>query len=445
MKFFPRRWMPAALLMLLVLPAVAAAQAGGATLDKIVATVDDEIILLSEVAQDVQLFLMQTGARVDSAQHHSLLQEALENMVKEKVLLAKARRDGIEIEQAELDNAMDRHLAGLIQQAGGQANFDRQLLAEGLTQRDLRRELSVPMKEQLMVQRVVERETWELTVSDEEARAFFDENRENPEIIPLRPQAVKLAHILVVPKAEGERADSARAQWQASLDRLDAGEEFAEVAREMSGGPAASAGGDLGWFELEDIAQLPLRESLVSLPPGESLREVITDQGIHIVRMEERVGSRVHFRQILIPLEVGDEDRRRGRDRAKEAWKFLEAGGDWAEAVGRWSDDEFSRNEAGGLPLIPEGQLDDRYREVIELLEAGEFSTVFRGLRGFQIIRLTEREPSRPFAYEEIEEQLGTELLNQKRNETLEAFLVALEEEVLVNRIGILGPSEMGR
>ena len=275
--------------------------------------------------------------------------------------------------------------------------------------------------------------------------AFFAENRDNAEIIPQRPRSVKLSHILVIPRAEGERADSARAVWQEIVDRLDAGEDFADLAREYGEGPAAEAGGDLGWFELEDIAQIPLREALVQLPADEILREVVTDQGIHVVRMEERTGSRVHFSQILIPLKVSDEDRRRARDRAKEAWKFLEGGGDWAEAVTRWSDDPYSRDAAGQLPEIPEEQLDDRYGEVVELLEPGEFSTVFRGLRGFQIIRLDAREPERPFEYEEISEQLRAELLNQKRNETLESFLRALEDEIFVNRVGIPAPGQPGQ
>ncbi len=441
-----KRSLTFALVGILALLAAAPALAQGdlATLDKIVATVDDEVILLSSVLQDVELFLMQTGMQVDSLQYRQLMEEALDNMVSEKILLAKARREGHEIPEDELSLALDRHIDGLRQQAGGEGRFQRQLDAEGLDLRELRRRLSDPMRDQLMVQRVVEGITWELEVGEAEAREFFEANKHDSEMIPLRPQAVKLAHLLVTARPAPEVEAAARVDWQKAVDRLSAGEDFGAVARELSRGPAASQGGDLGWLNLQDIAQPALQETLVGLEPGLTADEVISEAGLHIIRLEDRQGGAVHIKQILFPMTITDEDRDVSRARAREAWRFLGEGGDWAAAVLEYSDDKFTREQGGELPVIPLDQLDDRYRDIIELLEPGEYSTVFKGVRGYQIVLLQERENARPFEYEEIAEQLRVELLAQKRNETISSYLVELESEVFVQRMGIPEPEEMG-
>lgn len=442
-----KRALTAALLTILALGATHPALAQGgdlATLDKIVATVDDEVILLSAVLQDVELFLMQTGMQVDSLQYRQLMEEALENMVSEKILLAKARREKQEVGEDELSMALDRHIEGLRQQAGGESRFQRQLEAEGMDMRDLRRRLSDPMRDQLMVQRVVEGVTWELEVGEAEAREFFEANKMNSDMIPLRPQAVKLAHLLVVPRPAASVEAVARRSWQAALDRLAAGEDFGAVAKELSSGPAADKGGDLGWLNLQDIAQPALQEALMGLEAGQTAEEVITEAGLHIIRMEERQGAGVHFRQIVIPMKVTEDDRLEARERAREAWKFLNEGGEWQAAVTQFSDDKYTRDQGGELPAIPIDQLDDRYRDIIELLEPNEYSTVFKGARGYQIVRLRGREAARPFEYEEIAEQLRVELLAQKRNETIANYLVDLEKEVFVQRMGIPDPQELG-
>jgi len=439
-----KRAMLLAAILVFGLGQAALAQGGNpAMLDKIVATVDDEVILLSAVLQDVELFLMQTGARVDSIQYRQLMEEALGNMVNEKILLAKARRDGIQIGEEELNMALDRHVAGLIEQSGGENRFQRQLDAEGMDRRDLRRRLGDPMRDQLMVQRVVETVTWDLEVGENEARAFFEENKGNEEIIPLRPRAVKLSHILVNARPAPEVETALRKDWRAALDRLAAGEEFAEVARAMSKGPAAALGGDLGWLGMGDIADPVIQEALVSLEPGQIDEEVMTEQGLHILKLDERNGNRVRIHQIVFPLTITEEDRQRARDRAREAHKVLVEGGAWDETVLEYSDDEYTRERGGSLPLIPVDQLEDRYRDIIELLEPGEYSPVFKGIRGYQIVKLDGREKPRPFEFDEIKDQLRAELLAQKRGETLESYIAELEDEVLVQRMGIPDADKM--
>jgi peptidyl-prolyl cis-trans isomerase SurA len=175
----------------------------------------------------------------------------------------------------------------------------------------------------------------------------------------------------------------------------------------------------------------------VSLPSGEISDLVVSEQGLHLLKMEERQGSQVHFRQIFLSLPLAEEDKLHARERSREAWKRLQAGEDWSLIAAEFSDDTITKTDGGRLPSIAKEQLDERYRSVIEVLEAGEYSSVFLAAVGYEIVRLVERERERPFTYEEISQQLQGELLGRKRTEILEDYVVALADEITIVRNGI--------
>jgi peptidyl-prolyl cis-trans isomerase SurA len=236
-----------------------------------------------------------------------------------------------------------------------------------------------------------------------------------------------------MPKAAPEKEAALNATLADIDARLTAGEDFTEIAGAFSQGPAAARGGDLGWWKLADIALPELAYGLSNMPAGERNR-IRSEQGHHIVEMLEREGQRVHFRQIFLPLPIDDADRQAARDRARQAWKALQAGDDWATVVLTYSDDSPTREKGGRLPAIPEEQLDERYRDVVDLLEPGEYSGVFLGKHGYQILRLEGREAARPFEFEEIAEQLRADVLGRKRGEVIQNYILGLESEIIVNR-----------
>jgi peptidyl-prolyl cis-trans isomerase SurA len=418
-------------------PAPTAPASTPVLLEQIVATVDDEVILLSEIVADLQFHAMQAGQLPPPDEQRALLEQARTGRIQEKLLVAKARRDQIQIGDEDLDQALDGHIANLRKQAGSDSRFLSELAREGLTERDLRKNLREPMREQMLAQRVIERVAMELTVSDEELQRYYDENRNDPERIPLRPRAVELSHLVVLPQAAPEQERALRAKLEEAQHRLAAGEDFATVAIALSQDPAAARGGDLGWWELKDIALPELAMALANLPPGQRADEVRSEQGYHILKMEEREGQRVHFRQIFFPLPLSEADRQAARDRAREAWQRLQEGADWAATVLAYSDDAPTREQGGRLPVIPEEQLDERYRSVVEALEPGEYSGVFLGRQGYQILRLEARDAARPYSLPEVTDQLRAELVGSKRNQAIEHYLVGLEQEMLVTRFDL--------
>ena len=416
---------------------ILAQEGGGKILERVVASVDDEIILLSELLAELQILVIRTGKQPSREQVSEILENALESNIREKLLIAKAHRDDVQIGDDELERAMDQHIGRLQDQAGGEASFQRELEREGLTMRELRKKLSDPMRDQILVQQMLERLTYDLAVTDAEAQTFFSENSGNREIIPLRPEMLSLAHILVRPKPDQALSDAVDAKLERVRQRLAAGDDFALVAKELSEGPAAPRGGDMGTFSLGDIAIPAIAQALANLAAGELSDLVVSEQGLHLLKMEERQGNQVHFRQIFFSLPLGQADQDRARALAREALKGLQAGRAWDEVVAEYSDDELTRESGGELPPIGKEQLDERYRNVIDVLEAGEHSGVFLAGQGFEIVRLVARQAARPFEFDEIAQQIESELMGRKRAERLEGYVSALSDEIVIVRNGI--------
>ncbi|MCP4547568.1 MAG: hypothetical protein GY835_14005 [bacterium] len=411
--------------------------AGDAILDKIVASVDDEPILLSDLLIDVQAYIQQIGQMPDSTQFMSLLDEALQNRVNEKMLVAKAHRDEIQVGEDELERSMDAHIARLTEQAGGEARFQFELEKEGLTDRELRRKLLPNMRDQMLVQRILERISYEITATEDETRAYYEANKDNRDILPLRPTAVILSHVLFQPQASGPRATEVQALVATAKRRLASGEDFGAIASDISEGPAAARGGDLGWFNLRDIGLQALRAALVDLQVGEIADDVVSEQGHHILEVVERTGGRVHFRQIFFAMTVADTDKLEARARARDAHSRLLAGEDWAAVAKELSDDSMTKDDGGRLPEIAENQLEAQYLGIVQALEPGEMSSVFQSATGYQIIRLESREVERPFGFEEIADQLRTQLINMRRSEMLDQYIEELRGEISIQLHGL--------
>ena len=125
-----------------------------------------------------------------------------------------------------------------------------------------------------------------VVVTDEEIAAYY---KENPETFEAEDRAHAYHLIIIIGEdAAPEALTAARAKAEAARQRaLAEGEDFTTVARELSEGPSASAGGDLGWVNRGALVS-PLSETIFSLEPGEISEVVQTRFGFHVATISER-------------------------------------------------------------------------------------------------------------------------------------------------------------
>ena len=144
-----------------------------------------------------------------------------------------------------------------------------------------------------------------IEVSDEELRAIYDEERTRFETTEER----KARHILIA--VDDDQEAPARAAADAVVARLKSGEDFAAVATELSADAGSKAqGGDLGWIGRGALTG-PFEDALFALGVGDISEPVRTDQGFHIIRLDElRSGEQQPFEAVREELAAETRTRR---------------------------------------------------------------------------------------------------------------------------------------
>ena len=308
------------LALLLVLSSVAWADKSPNTgkkehLDRVVAVVNDSIILQSEL--DARLVpVRQEAAQIADPQERrrreaKLASQVLDEMVNEELIVQAAEAAKIEVDSSEVQAALDE-----IKQ---QNNLDDAGLAQALAQQgytlggykaDLRRQLlRLRAQNQLVAPKV--------NVSDEDVRARYNEMQRRSESV----SAVQLSHILIkLPEHPTEQQiNEAKEKAAKAMDMVKGGQAFAEVAKQVSEDPSTSAnGGELGWFQRGSIN--PDWEQIVfSMQKGDMRGPVTGPQGLHIFYVTDIKQSELKpYDQMKDQLQR--ELRRRELDKATQNW-----------------------------------------------------------------------------------------------------------------------------
>jgi peptidyl-prolyl cis-trans isomerase SurA len=362
----------------------------GTLLDRIVALVDEGVVLQSELDQQVELITRQLraeGTRMPPPQ--VLRQQVLENLIVQQVQLQRADRIGIRISEEQLNMALQRiadrngvtfsQLPAVMAQEGisypvFREQMRRELTIDALRQRDVMGRIAVSERE---IQRWLEQQAT--------TRGGQVELDISQILIPLPEDPTP------------QRLAEAQARAEAIHARLEAGEDFAELAVAESSGQQALAGGRLGWRR---ASQLPAQfaASIQTLSTGEFSAPVRSSSGFHLFRVnavrggDERVFElQTRARHILVtPNEIADDDAVQAR--LQIIRERILNGDSFADIAMLESQDPGSAARGGDLGWNPRGIFVPEFEAVLAQLEPGEISEPFRSPYGWHIILLEDRQ-----------------------------------------------------
>jgi peptidyl-prolyl cis-trans isomerase SurA len=394
--------------------------------DRIIAVVDNEIILESELNSQAQMYAMQQ--RIDPQQLPLLKEQMLESMINKRLLLAKAIRDTVVVSDAEIQQELDNQMRQFEQIYG---SID--LVAEqmGMSVPRLRREMREDIRKELLVQRLQSKTFQTINVSRREVRNFYQQHRTE---LPPVPEQVEVAHIFIMPEEdENVRAD-VYARAEQLRDSILAGADFEALAKQYSVDTGtAERGGDLGWVR-RGLFVREFEEAVFAMSPGEVSEVVETPFGLHIIRLEERRGDSVRPRHILLRIERSEESDRPTIDKLNEIRRRVLGGESFEDLAKENSQDTDTAPFGGTLGTLPTEQLETDIRRVVSDLSEGQISDPARinlgEDYGYSIIKLNKRIPQSEIDFDRDYQFLERFATQYKMESEFEKLIDNLRNEI---------------
>ena len=413
------------LFIVLVIPLAALA---GEPLNGIVATVNDDVIMQSEL--DSRMAMVITQLEQQKAQlprEEALKKQVLDRLIIENLQLQMAERSGIRID----DDTLNKSLLAMAKQNNMTLDQFRQVLEKDgfdyvAFREQFRNQLTMTRVRQQMVDNRVEVTEQEVDHLLANAASFNDQNRE-----------YHLAHILVsVPEAASpEQIQAAQQRVDDILKRLRGGADFSQVAIAESDGQQALTGGDLGWRK---TGQLPsfFSDVVGQLQKGQISDPIRSPSGFHLIEIVDIRGDDRHIieqtkvRHILLrPDALASEDE--VRVRIQQLHERIAQGEDFATLARANSQDPGSGSEGGDLGWVTPGQMVPEFEKAMDSLAVGEVSEPVKSRFGWHLIQVQDRREHDNT--EDYQRTRARESIRQRKtDEELEIWLRRLRDESYV-------------
>jgi peptidyl-prolyl cis-trans isomerase SurA len=399
-------------------------------IDAIVAVVDEDVILRSELDREVNTLLGQLAQNGGQTPPRDVVEsQLLERMIDFRVQLARADGTGIRVTDAEIEQTM-RQIA---QQNG--ITLDQMSMAlarDGVSVQDFRRKL----REQMAVERFRSRFVQQrVNVTATEIDNLIASGR-------MLAGEIRLSHILI-PVPEGANPDQiAEAERNAGAVRseIEGGLDFATAAIRHSRGPQALEGGDLGWRRVDQVPGA-FGEALSQLKLGEVSPPFRGPGGFHIIKLaDQRESGPVMVEEfnalhlMVTPSELLSADQARGR--IEDLHRRISAGENFGDLARQFSDDLGSKNQGGDLGWVEQFAFGTVVGNTLGTLADGELSAPFQteGGNWHLVKRLGTRQMDR--SADRIRQQAEESIRNRKAEEEYASFVRQMRGEAYIeNRL----------
>ncbi len=417
-------------LMLGALLLSGAAHAAVQPLDSVVAIVDNDVIMKSQMDQrvrEVQQTIAKRGGGTPPAE--ALQSQVLDRLILENLQLQMGDRSGIRIGDEELNQALET-----IAQRNGMslAQFRAALAQDGLSY-DAARE---QVRREMIISRVRQRRVAErIQVTDQEVKNFLASDMGKAQL----SEEFHLANIMIPTSdsASSSEIQKAASQAQDIYNQLKKGADFAQIAVARSASESALDGGDMGWRKAAQLPP-PFGDMLSSMPVGDVTPPARTPGGFIILKLLEKRGGQgqaqmrdeVHVRHILIkPSEIRSEAETQRL--ATKLYERIQNGDNFADLAKSFSEDPGSALNGGDLNWVDPNSLVPEFREAMNETPQGVLSKPFKTNYGWHILEVLGRRAT-DTTTQARDQQALTVLRNRKYDEELQTWLRQIRDEAYV-------------
>ena len=405
----------------------------GGLVDKTVAVVGNEVILVSDIESEVQQMQAQ-GRSSDRDMRCTILERMMEN----KIFLMQARIDSLTVNydmvDGELSNRLDQYRTYL----GGDEEVEKQF---GKPLYKLRQEWRKLFEDQSLIQSEQSEIAGRIPeVTPYDVQQFLD--TVSVEDLPVVPIKYQLSQICIYPDREAA-AMAVKERLLSLRERVINGEKFATLARIYSEDPgSARRGGELGMAS-KSIFWPAFSDAAMALRPGVISQIVETPDGFHIIEVIEKKGDMFNARHILLKPQYTSEDREKAFSRLDSLrTKILDEEIAFPLAARFFSEDPATRTNGGqmadpstGSSYFEIDQLKPADYTAIQELKEGEISEPVestdnegyqqnrQGNTVYKIIRVDKIVPAHPASFTNDYTELQARVRNQRQMQAIDEFL----------------------
>jgi peptidyl-prolyl cis-trans isomerase SurA len=399
-------------------------------IDRIVAVVDEDVILKSELDRAIANIKSQYADHAEQLPPEDVLQkQVLERLIVVRLQLARANDSGLKVSDAEVDQGIGR-----IAQENKMTTeqMQQKLAASGMSYDDFRKSVREELTVQKMQQQIIQ------------DRVAVSETEIDNELATQRaggPQ-IHLAHILVAlpENPTAEQIKTAQDKITGVKDLIDKGQmEFSAAAIRYSDSQNALEGGDLGWRSMDEVPPAFI-DLIKTMKPGQVSQPLRGASGFQLLKLvETREAGKVieqkvteyHALDLMVKMGAGVSNDQ-AKAKIEEMRAQLVGGADFATLAKTSSDDTATKSKGGDMGWFQQGDWGDAVANQLKTLKEGELSAPFQSDVGWHVIRLL------GVRTHDVSEQAAREAARQtiarrKSQDEYENFLRQMRSEAYVD------------
>lgn len=392
-------------------------------LDKVIAVVGSEMILLSDLEEQYDYLRGQRGGLPPEAKCY-----ILDQMMLSKLLLNQAKLDSVEVSEGEVEEQINARIDRILSYMGNDPSMFESYYGQTIAEK--REEIREDIRSQVLTERMQGQLQSGVSITPSEVKAFFSKIPRDS--LPYFNAEVEIGEIVHKPKVNAEERRIAIEKLESLRKRIvEDGEDFAALATKFSDDAgSARAGGELGWTK-RGVFVPDFEAAAYKLEKDEISPVVESEFGFHIIQLLNRRGNQIHTRHILVKPNITNEDLKIAYEHMDSIRRLILADSvSFSLAVKRFSHKEVQSYNNDGRMVNPQSgntffqvnELDPDIYFAIDTMEVGGISKPFDftgpdGENYYRIVTLQSRIPPHRASLAQDYSKIQKAAIEAKKNE----------------------------
>lgn len=429
-------------MLLVLILSLGTATAQKQIVDKVVATIGGEFILLSELEAQFALMEDQQGVLPPEARC-----SILDQLLAGRLLLNQSKLDSIEVSDSEIEDQLDARIERILSYMNNDISQFEDYY--GQTVNEVKETFREDLRNQLLVERMRAQIISEVKVTPSEVKKFFASIPRDS--LPYFSAEVEVGEVVYKPTISTEERERSIKQLENIRQRIvEGGEDFAALAQRFSDDGSARGGGDLGWSKRGKFVA-EFEAAAYKLEENEISPVVESQFGFHLIQLLGRRGNSIHVRHILIKPEITDADIERARVHLDSVRNLIVSDSiTFSQAVKEFSDEDVqSYNNDGrmvnpltGNTFFEIGDLEPDIYFTIDTMKVGQLSAPFEyagptGEPMLRIVQLQSRTAPHQASLEQDYSKIQKAAIESKKNEYISTWIESRVDATFINIDGM--------